>query len=171
MFTDYSGQSELITNDVINHGQFKGAGHVYPSGGSTFSNFGTIAPDTLHPLDVDLDLHFAAGSIFEVSIEDTVDWSILNIDGELSFSSGSLDIILSGSLPVLGDTFTVLTWTGTRSGQFGSVDDEFGFSGNLFFQPVYNLNSLDLAVVPEPSTWALMGLGCALVFYRFRRKI
>ena len=172
MFTAGGTQSELIVNDIFNHGIFKGAGDVHPSGGSTFHNFGTIAPDTTWPLDIDLDFNFESGSTFEVSILDAIDWSILNVTGDLSFSSGSLEIeLLGGTLPQLGDIFTVLTWTGSITGQFGSVDNEFGFDdGNLFFTPIYNANSLDLVVVPEPSTWALMGVGCIFLFWRFRRR-
>ena len=34
----------------------------------------------------------------------------------------------------------------------------------------YVFRSLDLVSVPEPSTWALIGLGCAFVLWRIRRK-
>ncbi len=165
MFTAGGNQSELqVVGDLINYGEIKGAGKINTDF-DTFHNFGTIAPDTTWPLDVVNNLVFESGSTYEVSILDAIDWSVLNVTGNLSFSSGSLEIdLLGGTLPQFGDIFTVLTWTGTLTGQFGSVDDEFGFDdGNLFFTPVYNANSLDLVVVPEPSTWALMGMGCLLV--------
>ncbi len=171
MITSYSGAAELTSPTIDNFGLFKGAGKVNVDPGTTFNNFGTIAPDFNHSIDVTGDFDFETGSTFEVTILDAVDWSVLNIDGDLSFSSGFLDIILmGGTLPQLGDVFTVLTWTGMITGQFGSVDDEFGFSGDLLFQPIYNEQSLDLVVVPEPSTWALMGLGCIFLFWRLRRR-
>ena len=171
MFTAGGNQSELqVVFDLSNYGIIKGAGKIITDY-DTFHNYGTIAPDTVWPLDVDNHLVFESGSTYEVTILDAIDWSVLNVTGDLSFSSGSLDIILSGgTLPQFGDVFEVLTWTGSITGQFGSIDDEFGFSGNLFFQPIYNLNSLDLVVVPEPSTWALMGIGCLFIFCRFRRR-
>jgi hypothetical protein len=145
---------------------------VIISGLPTFHNFGTVAPDNIHSLDVTGDSVFESGSNFEVTIFDGVDFSVLNIDGDLSFSSGSLDLILLGGiLPQFGDMFTVLTWTGARNGAFTSIDDEFGFDGgNLFFTPIYNPNSLVLEVVPEPSTWALMGIGCLFLFWQFKRR-
>lgn len=171
MFTTGVNQSELqVVFDLSNYGIIKGAGKIITDF-DTFHNYGTIAPDTVWPLDVENHLVFETGSKYEVTILDAIDWSILNVDGDLSFSSGSLDIILTGgTLPQFGEVFEVLTWTGTRTGQFGSIDDEFGFSGNLFFQPVYNSNSLELQVVPEPSTWALMGLGCLFIFWRVQRR-
>ncbi len=171
MITSYSGAAELTSPTIDNFGLFKGAGNVNVDPGTTFNNFGTIAPDFNHSIDVTGDFDFETGSTFEVTILDAIDWSVLNIDGDLTFSSGFLDIILmGGTLPQLGDVFTVLTWTGIITGQFGSVDDEFGFNGNLLFQPIYNAQSLDLVVVPEPSTWALMGLGCLFIFWRIRRR-
>ncbi len=172
MFTAGGTQSELnALFDVTNYGIIKGAGKILTDQ-ETFYNFGTIAPETTWPLDIENSLVFESGSIYEVDILDAIDWSELNVDGNLSFSSGSLEIdLLGGTLPQLGDIFEVLTWTGTLTGQFGSVDDEFGFDdGNLFFTPIYNANSLNLVVVPEPSTWALMGIGCLFIFLRFQRR-
>ncbi len=151
MFTAGGNQSELqVVFDLSNYGIIKGAGKIITDF-DTFHNYGTIAPDTVWPLDVENHLVFESGSKYEVTILDAIDWSVLNVDGNLSFSSGSLDIILTGgTLPQFGDVFEILTWTGLRTGQFGSIDDEFGFSGSLFFQPIYNSNSLELVVVPEP---------------------
>lgn|GEM_PF-4732124 len=170
MFTAGGNQSELqVVFDLSNYGIIKGAGKIITDF-DTFHNYGTIAPDTTWPRDVENHLVFETGSKYEVTILDAIDWSILNVDGNLSFSSGSLDIILTGgTLPQFGDVFEVLTWTGLRTGQFGFVDD-ITFGGNLSFQPIYNSNSLDLVVVPEPSTWALMGLGCVFIFWRYRRR-
>lgn len=130
-----------------------------------------IAPDTVFSLDIEGDLTFNAGSALEISINDGIDFSQLNITGNLNFGSGDLDILLLGEvLPTLGQSFEVLTWTGLRSGDFGSIDDALGFSGNLFFQPQFSSNSLSLKVVPEPSTWVLMAVGCLFIFLQFRRR-
>ncbi len=171
MFTAGGNQSTLFAySDVNNYGLIKGAGRILTDQGETLHNFGTLAPDTTWPLDVKNNLVFESGSIFEVTILDAIDWSVLNIDGDLSFSSGSLDIILmGGTLPQFGDVFTVLTWTGLKTGQFDFIDDLI-FSGGLSFQANYLANSLELQVVPEPSTWTLMGMGCLFIFWRVRRR-
>ncbi len=159
--------SELEAFTLTNLGLVQGNGILDID---SIENFGTIAPDPVFPLDIEGDLTFKAGSKLEISIVDGIDFGQLNIMGDLTFGSGDLDILLLGkTFPTLGQSFEVLTWTGLKSGEFGSIDDEFGFSGNLFFHPHYAANSLSLEVVPEPSTWALMGLGCLFLFMRFRR--
>ena len=175
MISNYSDQAELASPTINNYGLFKGAGKVIVDIDETFHNYGTIAPEAFHSLDVEGSFVFESGSIFEVIIFDGVDNSQLNIDGDLTFSSGFLDVIFDGgegiSYPGLGDMFTVLTWTGSITGAFASIDNEFNFNDtNLFINPIYNPNSLILEVVPEPSTWALMGIGCIFIFWRFRRR-
>ena len=159
--------SELEALTLTNLGLVQGNGILDID---SIDNFGTIAPDPVFPLDIEGDLTINAGGKLEISIVDGTLFSQLNITGDLIFGSGDLDILLlGGTLPVIGQSFDVLTWTGLKTGEFGSIDDEFGFSGNLFFQPHYAANSLSLEVVPEPSTWTLMGLGCLFLFIRFRR--
>ena len=175
MISGYSGRAKLTSPTINNYGLFQGAGDVIVDPETTFHNYGTIAPEPFHSLDVDGDFVFESGSIFEVIIFDGIDNSVLNIDGDLTFSSGFLDVIFDGGegpgYPGLGDMFTVLTWTGSITGAFASIDNEFNFNGtNLAISSIYNANSLVLEVVPEPSTWALMGMGCLFIFWRFRRR-
>ncbi len=152
--------SELEAFSLTNLGRIQGRGLLDID---SIDNFGTFAPDPVSPLNIEGDLTFKAGSKLEISIVDGIDFSQLNITGDLDI------LLLGGTLPVIGQSFDVLTWTGLKTGEFGSIDDEFGFSGNLFFHPHYAANSLSLEVVPEPSTWALMGLGCLFLLLRFRR--
>ena len=159
--------SELEAFTLTNLGRIQGNGILDID---SIDNFGTIAPDPVFSLDIEGDLTIKAGGKLEISIVDGIDFGQLNIMGDLTFGSGDLDILLLGeTFPTLGQSFEVLTWTGVKLGDFSSIDDEFGFSGNLFFQPHFSANSLSLEVVPEPSTWALMGLGCLFLFMRFRR--
>jgi hypothetical protein len=61
-------------------------------------------------------------------------------------------------------TFRVVTWGASGTGTWyfndptGSVGEDFSVSGTL-------------TAVPEPSTWALIGLGSAFVLWRMRRKV
>ena len=131
--------SELEAFTLTNLGRIQGRGLLDID---SIDNFGTIAPDPVFPLDIEGDLTINAGGKLEISIVDGIDFGQLNITGDLTFGSGDLDILLLGeTLPSLGQSFDVLTWTGLKSGEFGFIDDEFGFSGNLFFHPHYAANS------------------------------
>ena len=65
----------------------------------------------------------------------------------------------NGFVPTPGETFAVLTWTGSLSGTASlSVDPAFA-AGGIAFIPQWNSNSLVLEAVPEPCTLVLLGAG------------
>ena len=93
--------------------------------------------------------------------------------------AGTLDIELGpGYLPTTGDTFRILTsGLGTSiSGQFDHVDCSV-LGGNLSWEVTYLPNEVDLRAkfeqsinLPEPSTFALLGMGVlSLLAYTWRR--
>jgi trimeric autotransporter adhesin len=77
-----------------------------------------------------------------------------NINGndaanQVTFTEVSLD-----SSGILGNNqYLAIRWSKTGTGS-----------------PALGVDNFQLTVVPEPSTWALMGLGCAFVLWRIRRK-
>lgn len=181
LFTASGNQSTLLAlSNVTNHGLIKGAGRILTDQ-ETLYNYGTIAPDYLDPIDVENTLVFKSGSIMEAKFIND-DFSQINIDGNLTFGVGegdsAGDLILffdENFLPTLNTPFNVLTWTGSRDGMFENIfADELGtLPSGLSFLYDYNDGGsgfLSITVVPEPSTWALMGLGCLFIFWRFRRR-
>ena len=76
------------------------------------------------------------------------------------------------------DTFTILTAGGGLAGTFANPVLSDGriasFDGAATFKVNYGLNSVSLSefvvAVPEPSTYAMFGIGAAIVLLRFRRR-
>jgi hypothetical protein len=59
---------------------------------------------------------------------------------------------------------------GTYSGAFipnGTIWTRNAGDGNVW---TYDQNAGTLTVIPEPSTWALIGVGSAFVLWRLRRR-
>jgi hypothetical protein len=70
---------------------------------------------------------------------------------------------LLGTLDGLS-SYTILTFTGTRTGTFGDVSDVTAQG----YQVDYNANDVTLTVIPEPATLGLLGLCAAAVLLRRR---
>ncbi len=123
---------------------------------------------------------FNANSILDITIFDSGEGPgayFLDIigTGNLTFSSGSLNVFLDDFVPLLGDNILAISWAGLRTGLFDNITVDPGglsLAAGQFFQPDYDdtFGTLNLTVVPEPSTWALMGLGCIFIFWRCRRR-
>ncbi len=181
MFTASGNQSELnALFDVTNYGVIKGAGKILTDQ-ETLHNFGTIAPDTVWPLDVFNTVVFENGSDMQVNFIDN-DVSQLNVFGNLNINSADLLLIFDQEfIPTLNTSFDVLTWSLTRTGTFDNinilVDELLGYdalpAGLSFlssYDPAGAAGALSITIVPEPSTWALMGMGCLFIFWRVRRR-
>ncbi len=91
--------------------------------------------------------------------------------GNLSALSNSTDInLFSYTGSSLGD-FTSLTSTGFYSGTWTSAGDNDKWTLNSGGQTLtFSETTGNLSVVPEPSTWALVGLGVGVVLFGFRRR-
>ncbi len=200
----FSGGSTLTVNDITVGNLGEGLLGVFDSslliadsitvgslgsieGDSTIRSdvdiFGEITPMSMFfGLTIDGSVDFKAGSVLNIVIFQDEGLSSNNLDiidsngsGDLTFSSGTLNLFISDVVPEIGDSFDVLFWEGLRTGTFGDITVDFeglSLSPGHFFSPFYDdeFGALSLTVVPEPSTWALMGMGCLLIFWRFRRR-
>ena len=182
---------EIDASIVSVYGRINGTGTITASDETVFiQGSGVISPDDLESggITIQGDIVFETGSIFEsviamneggdlVSSLLTISDTLLPGEGNIDIMSGSfLNILLFEDL-IAGDNFDVLFWDGDITGTFVDITIDPSSTGSLpighFFEPFYqDLGSgkLTITVVPEPSTWALMGLGCIFIFWRFRRR-
>jgi autotransporter-associated beta strand protein len=89
---------------------------------------------------------------------------LLAVTGHLTLGAGSV-LDLLGTLDGLS-SYTILTFTGTRTGTFGDVSDVTAQG----YQVDYNANDVTLTVIPEPATLGLLGLCAAAVLLRRRLR-
>ena len=175
--------NSVLTADSITVGtlgRVEGGGLI----NSDINNSGKIIVGPNFNLRVDGSVTFNTNSILDITVFDSgegpgayfLDIIDTNSEtGNLTFSSGILNVFLDDFVPLLGDNILAISWAGLLSGTFDSITvDEGGLSlaPGQFFQPDYDelAGDLTLTVVPEPSTWALMGLGCLFIFWRVRRR-
>jgi len=131
------------------------------SEGSTLSGSGSFTPSAL---TVTADL---AGGTFTMI---TVDSAVFTKSGALAFTlTNAVDTSFSlfGGATTPGGSFTSVSVGGTplvdqTGGIFSAEVGGFNYSYND------NFNSLAIAAVPEPATWAMVGLGMTFVLYRRR---
>lgn len=91
---------------------------------------------------------------------------VLTMDGTLAIS------LVNGFNPTMGNTFDLFSgWTGPM------VDNGFVFDftaatlgEGLSWDTADFLSTGSISVVPEPTTWALLGLGAGLMLWRSRKR-
>lgn len=152
--------------NVSSGGTLGGAGSM---SGALFAS-GSIAPgNSIGTLNVGTTTWNSGDNwVFELGAGNTSD--MLNITGDFLRGSGSSFVFDFAGGTDLG-TFTLVQWTGTTSFSFptdfsitnlgGGNTGEFAFSGN----------QLQLTVIPEPSTWALLIGSLVLLIVIRRRRI
>ncbi len=175
--------NSVLTADSITVGtlgRVEGGGLI----NSDIDNSGKIIVNNNFNLRVDGSVTFNAGSILDITVFNSgegpgayfLDIIDTNSEtGNLTFSSGTLNVFLGEFVPLLGDNILAISWDGILTGTFDNITVDPGglsLAAGQFFQPDYDdiFGTLNLTVVPEPSTWALMGLGCIFIFWRVRRR-
>jgi len=166
----------LYTNNYLTNtatGTIKGAGTIY---GSLTMAGGHLAPgNSIGTLTISNgNLTITAPSILDIELSGaTADELVFqNPGGVLDIGAGllSLNLALVG-VPTLSTTYTILDitsgstgLTGTFTGLPNSGDTLTAlYSGTPYtFSVNYLTNSITLTSVPEPSTYALLGVGLAL---------
>jgi hypothetical protein len=99
------------------------------------------------------------------------DFDLLAITGDASLG-GELSVArLAGYTPALGDSFVVMTFTGSGSGEF-AVESFHGFGTGVVLSVLYNDHNVTLGVtaVPEPTTWVMILAGLGLVIGVAQRR-
>ncbi len=178
LFTQTAGITEVTGGTLfkrnsplqINGGVLRGTGTIV---GDVEFNGGELAPG-LSPgtLTIDGDLILYSGSLFTIEITGAIagiDYDVVNVTGNMDLSGGVIELAFSNNYaPSPGDTFNFFNVNGT----FTDASDVTvtgllpGWTFDTSFDALsgtFALTSTSFAAVPEPSTWALMITGCALI--------
>jgi autotransporter-associated beta strand protein len=157
-------------------------------GATTIASGGKLTPGSsgTGALSFSAGLTLESGSITTFLIKSTGDFTSINILGNTINYGGNLVFNIASYTPAAGDAFTLFNMTGgaTQSGGFSSV-----MAGSLIFTEAsgiwiasdggydyqFSQSTGQLSVgasqaVPEPSTYALLGLGALALLIAYRRK-
>jgi len=140
-------------------------------------NGGILAPgQSVGETTIFGDYNQAAAGVLEIEIDSPgvagVDYDLVTVNGDASLN-GQLLVQLTGVAPGLGDVFEILTATDIDAANLLLIGDQPPNSRWLLnVVPGGNGEILQLtAALPEPSSWALLGLGLAgLALIRWRRR-
>ncbi len=144
-------------------------GNATISGAVTLNNGGTLAPgNSVGTMDLNggLTLNSGGNVTMEITGASTFDRIIVTGGSGISYG-GVLHISLGGFTPAYNSTYDLFDGERVPSTNFSSIlfSDSFDGTGSTF-----NPENGTLTVVPEPSTWALIGVGAAFVLWRLRRR-
>ncbi len=186
-----AGENSYTGGTVINQGTLEisgtsalGSGEVTVNAGGTLAGNGSVAGNTtVHGtvapgsspglLDFEGDLTFTANSVLSLEISSTgargVNFDAIDVGGTLTIDPTATLVLtyIDGYSPQVGNTFQFLN--------FSVVDGEFLFNtdigGGLSWDTSNLYTTGEMTVIPEPSTWALLGMGAAVTFWFGRRRV
>jgi fibronectin-binding autotransporter adhesin len=173
--------TSLVT--VTNTGTLGGNGII--GGATTIASGGTLTAGSggVGSLGFTGSLSLAAGSTTSFQIHSTSDFTSINLIGSSVNYGGTLVFNLINYTPVTGNEFTLFNMSGgaTESGNFESIEvgtSYLNYAAGLWSGTndgvSYQFNDatgqLTVQAVPEPSTWALLGLGALGMMIVLRRR-
>jgi T5SS/PEP-CTERM-associated repeat protein/autotransporter-associated beta strand protein len=176
--------TSLVT--VTNSGSLGGNGTI--GGATTIASGGNLTPgsDGVGSLSFTNALTLAAESTTSFQIHSSNDFTSINLTGGSVTYGGALVFNLINYVPVAGNEFTVFNMSGGagESGNFASIEvggsyltqdsGSYGiWSGSnagVTYQFSDSTGKLTVQAVPEPSTWALLGLGALALIMAYRRR-
>ncbi len=177
----------LFVNDSCNSGaDDKRVLCLVCSGSKNSASGGTLNPgsDGVGALSFRNALTLAAGSTTSFQIHSTNDFTSINLIGTSLTYGGTLVFNLINFTPVAGNEFSVFNMSGgsTESGNFERIEVGTsylnyaaglwsGINDGVTYQFNDATGKLTVQAIPEPSTWALLGLGALgmLMFNRGRK--
>lgn len=180
--TTVNGGSLIITGSIasavtLNGGTLGGSGMI---GGITVNGGGTLSPgDSPGILNVSGNLTLTMGSTYLVDLNGTAvgtGYDQTHVTGTVDLGDATLSVSL-GFTPGPGVSFAIIDNDGKGAviGTFNGLAEGAAFTagGQTFAISYLGGDGNDVvvtALIPEPETWVLVGVGAAVIGYLCRRR-
>jgi len=185
--TQTGGTTTVATGGDLNVGIVQLEAGLLTGGGTISGNVtnsgGTINPGDPQVLSIDGIFTQTVGGTMDMDLLNTTagNFDQINVTGDVNLA-GALELTLEpGFAASVGDSFEILTWTGTEAGDFTTFANMVNSGGNLYTFEEITLNPgqidvqvLSVTAAPEPSTFAMLFgalLAAGAVEWRRRRRV
>ena len=151
-------------SDFINAGSVSGNGTVItPNSG--LSNQGNVNPGFgIGNLTISGKLEERASGVLNFELASLASFDLLTVIGNATLG-GTVAVWGAGYVPVIGDSFTVMTFNDRAGTTFTGPVSVNGFALGTTFDVVYEVNNVKLVVatIPEPSVLAMLFAGLGII--------